>query len=194
MPQPTSLPHSFFTLYTSFVPIATVNYLNKLCHIEMQIQWNLWQWTFWDMGTQYNRRYKDTGEKIVFPIDRKHFELPKEDNLSTKDRTAKFILSPMCSTVHLDLNSLTYGVLQVVEEITTKEPTGCREIGPRLTTYRFWTAWEKVSRPMIVIPMITYYNAKLKHCVMSSIMKKGVILSSLHYKFKLISTYIIITI
>ena len=34
--------------------------------------------------------------KIVFPIALIDFEPPKEDNLSTKDKTAEFILSPMC--------------------------------------------------------------------------------------------------
>ena len=34
--------------------------------------------------------------KIVLPIVLIHFEPPKEDNLSTKDKTAEFILSSTC--------------------------------------------------------------------------------------------------
>ena len=50
-----------------------------------------------EIGTQYNRPlYKGHVPKIVLPIALLHFEPPKEDNLSTKDKTAEFILSPTC--------------------------------------------------------------------------------------------------
>ena len=41
---------------------------------------------------------KDTvqGPKICFLIVLIHFKPPKEDNLSTKETTAEFIVSPMC--------------------------------------------------------------------------------------------------
>ena len=51
-----------------------------------------------EIGTQYNRLlYKGHSsrfKKNCFPID---LEPPKEDNLSTKDTTAEFILSPTCT-------------------------------------------------------------------------------------------------
>ena len=56
-----------------------------------------------EIGTHYNRPLytKDTGQcpKFLFPIHVVliHFEPPKEDNLSTKDTTAKFISSPKCA-------------------------------------------------------------------------------------------------
>ena len=53
------------------------------------------------MGTQYNRPTLVEAPKIVFPITLIHFEPPQEDNLSAKDKTAEFILSPMCPLVPL---------------------------------------------------------------------------------------------
>ena len=51
-----------------------------------------------EIGTQDNTKDTGQGPIIVFPIHVAliHFEPPKEDNLSTKDKTTEFILIPRC--------------------------------------------------------------------------------------------------
>ena len=53
-----------------------------------------------EIGTHYNRPlykgHRSRSQKFDFPIVLIHFEPLKEDNLSTKDTAAEFILSPTC--------------------------------------------------------------------------------------------------
>ena len=53
-----------------------------------------------EIGTQYDRPlykgHRSSLPKIVLTIALIHFEPPKEDNVSTKDKTSEFILSPTC--------------------------------------------------------------------------------------------------
>ena len=52
------------------------------------------------IGTQYNRPlykgHRSRSQIVGFPMVLIHYDPPKEDNLSTKDTIAEFILSPKC--------------------------------------------------------------------------------------------------